>query len=249
VTAAAEIDRGLDHPEIAVSQWRRFFGFADTDPCELVVLLPGKRAPWVAYATNADQCVRLMREGEKIRGGTGVYMVPNEIHPAIVARYPANTWTPADSGRVNDGEIVAVRCIYIDCDAERPKNISSTDTEKAAAYTLARAGEAFLVERLGDDWPLAFADSGNGYSVFLALAPFKPTKETSTKIERFLKALAARFDDVPGAKVDASVFNPARLCPAFGTVKTKGTDTPERPHRLTTFCCRPDVRRIPIEDL
>jgi hypothetical protein len=50
-------------------------------------------------------------------------------------------------------------------------------------------------------------------------------------IKKCLEALALRFDD-ERAKVDQSVFNPARIWKLYGTFNRKGDSLPERPHRL-----------------
>jgi hypothetical protein len=244
----ADPTRTYDVPELNAHLFlRQFLDVQEGEPVELCVLPPSpKHIPHVAYATSYADAVRLMREGTSVPRGTGVYVVPNMIKRAIAARYTPNRWHRADAGRAADHEIELVRTVYIDCDAERPKGISATDGEKARAYELMRRVESFLVHRLGNDQPLGRGDSGNGYSIFIAVEPFAPTKATGERIERLLKALAANFV-VPGAKIDTSVFNPARLVPAFGVLKTKGASGPDRPHRPTFFICRPNVRRIPLE--
>jgi hypothetical protein len=228
---------------------RQFLGVKDGEPVELCVLPPSpKHVPHVAYATTHADAVRLMREAASIPKGTGCYLVPNRIKPAIAARYAMDRWHRADGGRAADHEIEEVRTVFIDCDAERPRGITATDAEKSRAYDLLRRVEAFFVQELGDDRALGRGDSGNGFSLFIALESFAPTVESSAKIERLLKLLARKFQ-VDGAKIDVSVFNPARLVPAFGTLKTKGASTKDRPHRPTFFVCRPNVKRIPLEAL
>jgi hypothetical protein len=246
-TFAEDPCRTYDELELNAFLSRRFFGMADTETIELCAVPPSQKlTPQVAYATNAANCIRLMREAESLPNSTGCYVVPNEIKSGVAARYHLNRWHRADSGRTADHEIERVRVIYIDCDAERVKGVSSTDEEKRAAYDLSLRVEKFIVSRLGDDHALARGDSGNGYAIFVAVEPFEPTKETTERVARFLKALAARFT-VPGAKIDPTVFNPARLVPAFGTRKTKGADTPARPHRSTHFICRPTIKRVRLE--
>lgn len=227
----------------------RFLGCASDEVREFCVLPTSqKQVPQVAYATSIESAMRLMREGENIPG-TGVYRVANKITPSIAARYASlGRWHRADAGRAADHETEEARVIYVDCDAVRVKGISATNVEKACSYELLQRVEEFFAHRLGDDRTLGRGDSGNGFSLFIATEPFKPTKETGERIERLLKGLAQKFK-VDGAKIDTSVFNPARLVPAFGTLKCKGADTQDRPHRATYFCCRPVVRRIPLEVL
>jgi hypothetical protein len=245
----ADEPRSYSVPELNAYLFHRFLGVEPGEVMELVVLPPGLKQPLhVAYATTHTDAVRLMRESAGIPRGTGCYIVPAKIKPAIAARYEVNRWHRADAGRAADTEIELQRCIYIDCDAERPRGITSTDDEKAHAYDLSVQVEQFLTRRLGSDHALGRGDSGNGYAIFIAVEPFEPTREKSERIELLLKVLAAKFN-TPGAKIDTSVFNPGRLVPAFGTLKTKGANTRERPHRPTFFICRPDVQRIPLSVL
>jgi hypothetical protein len=239
--------RTYDEIELNAFLWRRFFGMADDEVIELCALPASeKQPPFVAYAPTLAHSIRLMRETAVASGATGCFVVPNQINPAIAHRYTANQWHRGASGRASDHEIERVRVVYIDCDAERPRGISATADEKRRAYELSKRVEDFLVSRLGDDRALARGDSGNGYALFVAVEPFAPTKETNERIAKLLKLLAERFT-VAGAKIDTAVFNPARLVPAFGTKKTKGADSPERPHRSTHFICRPKIRRVPLE--
>ena len=68
------------------------------------------------------------------------------------------------------------------------------------------------------------------------------------RISDFLKLLNRKFG-TDTVKLDCSCFNPARLMPMPGTWKRKGRNAPERPHRLTTFTCAPDVRRVALQAL
>jgi hypothetical protein len=230
-----------------VISWRRFLAIGPEEPIELAVL-PPKGSPWVAYPASAEHHLALAKQGNSLlANGLGVFTTLNAIRPEITARYPANRWCRADNGRASDAEIAVRRALYIDSDAERPKYISATGSEKAAAVALGDEIERILVEALGADC-IGRGDSGNGRALFVALEPRPVTTEDTVKIQKLLGALAARYAR-PGVKIDCSVFNPARLVPCFGTWKTKGANTEERPHRRTYFSCRPVVRRVPMEAL
>jgi hypothetical protein len=49
-------------------------------------------------------------------------------------------------------------------------------------------------------------------------------------VRRVLLALAERFNSAQ-VKIDASVFNPSRICKLYGTLACKGDSTADRPHR------------------
>jgi hypothetical protein len=194
----------------------------------------------------ADQ-LRLLEAAEQQSELKGSYTVFNAIHEGLYARIGEGRWVPA-APRTSDQEIVELWAVYIDFDAARPRDISSTDAEKAATREVATAAKEHLAEYFGTTDCFGLGDSGNGYSLFIALEPIAPSKETTTRIQRFLKAIAQQFER-PGVKVDASVCNPARLCPAFGTLKRKGVSCPERPHRMTSFRCAEHVSRVSVEVL
>ena len=89
----------------------------------------------------------------------------------------------------------------------------------------------YLIEEHG--WsPNAFirADSGNGghLSVKIDL----PNDNDSTDlVKRCLLALDYKFSNEV-VKVDTSTFNAARIWKLYGTVARKGSDVPNRPHRM-----------------
>jgi hypothetical protein len=71
------------------------------------------------------------------------------------------------------------------------------------------------------------ADSGNGYHLLYRV---DLPADDGGLVERILAALGERFD-TPHAKIDRTVFNPARICKLPGTLARKGDSTADRPHR------------------
>lgn len=233
------------HLEVSTRVVRRFLGMADDEPTELSIFTWGK--PGVAMATDAEHHVRLLRESERLDGYAGAYQLVNSIEPAILARYePNRIHRRAHNGRASDNDIRGRRAIYVDVDAIRPKGISSTDEQLRAAYDVSHALESWLADAFGTDRAIGHGCSGNGYFTLIALEPCPITKEDSARIQKFLALLQKKFG-TPVVKIDGSVFNPARLMPAAGSWKRKGVDTPERPHRRTSFSCRGTVERLPLE--
>lgn len=232
--------------EIGVALFRRFV-MVEPDATVELTAFDSRKKVHVAYARSEADHVRLLREVDQRKDFSGVYTVFNHIHPGLYARIGANQWVPFAS-RASDNDVIQIVAVYLDFDASRPRDISSTDDEKREAYDASRACETYLAKELGGDDCLARGDSGNGYSLFLALQPVPPSADVRGKTDRFLKAMAKQFG-TERCKVDTAVSNPARLCPAFGTTKRKGIDCSERPHRRTYFSCRPVVRRIPVEEL
>src|SRR2546423_716170 len=77
--------------------------------------------------------------------------------------------------------------------------------------------------------PMTLADSGNGYHL-LPLVDL-PNDDTSKElVKQLLTALGNRFNNGT-VKIDAAVFNAARITKLYGTIARKGDSTEDRPHR------------------
>lgn len=226
---------------------RRFFLVDDGDLVELVTFDKQKQVK-VAYTTTLDDQLGLLSKAEQQTTAiSGSYTCFNKLHPAISARIGLNNWV-FRAPRAKDSDITQLVAVYLDFDAKRPTDISSTDAEKQAAYDASEACRQLLSQELGTNDSIARGDSGNGYSIFIAIEPLPPTKETALAIKRFLQAMNKSFSS-DMVEVDQKVYNPARLCPAFGTSKRKGVNTQDRPHRKTSFSCSLQVQRVPLDAL
>lgn len=130
--------------------------------------------------------------------------------------------------------------LFFDFDPERPKGTSSTAEELAAAETRARG----LVRKLAAmDWPTPMlAMSGNGWHVHYRTA-FPNNAEWSEVLRTIYAGLHTEFSD-DEVSFDRSVRNPARLCALYGSVKRKGIDHPERPHRKSACWIPSDWRQV-----
>ena len=145
--------------------------------------------------------------------------------------YKAGRTTP-------DTAICEYSWLPFDCDPKRPSGVSATEAEKAAALEVATAVRTFLSEHA---IPTVLADSSNGFHV---LVPLKiPNSEGVSKlVGSVLQAMNALFEN-PTVKIDQTVFNPARILKAYGTVTRKGDNTPQRPHRLSRIINAPENTR------
>jgi hypothetical protein len=236
--------------ELGATMFRRFLDVEQGEPVELVALPQQRGGLRVAYPRTLEETVRLMREGERLPGASGVYIVPNKIDPIIAERYPAGQWsvTTKERGRAKAENVTARRALYVDLDAVRPdKAWSATDEEKRPCYDVADRVQEFLERAVGDLSPIGRGDSGNGLAIFVALQPTPVTEATTGRLSRLLEHLARKFN-TKHVDIDVKVFDPPRLCPAFGSLKTKRSNA-ERPNRRTYFSCRGWVRRVPLEAL
>jgi hypothetical protein len=130
--------------------------------------------------------------------------------------------------------------LFFDFDPVRPTGTSSTADELAEAEIRAKG----LRDRLlALDWSLpAMAMSGNGWHLQYRTA-LPSTDETREQLAAIYAGLHREFsDDV--VEFDRSVRNPARLCALYGSVKRKGPDTPDRPHRRSVIWIPSDWRQV-----
>lgn len=165
----------------------------------------------------------------------GVYWTLNPVDPALLARSENKVRRYAGANETTaDKYIVRRRLFLVDCDPERPPEISSTNEEHAAAIEKIERIHGALLD---EGWPEALrADSGNGGHLVYGV-DLPNDKETAELLQRCLQALAIRFDDPehakPNIKVDKSTFNASRISKIYGTMARKGDHTSDRPHRVS----------------
>jgi P4 family phage/plasmid primase-like protien len=203
------------------------------DVVELRAPKAGKRGTISGYYNDFE---RLVQDTADIDGeAPGVYWTLNPVNPDLLAR-AANRCVPYARDTTSDRDIVRRIWLPIDCDAQRPSGLSSTDAEHEAALERARTIRADLRE-LG--WPdPVYADSGNGAHLLYRID--LPNDEAGRAlVQRTLEALHFRYSDEV-VKVDTTMFNAARICKAYGTWARKGDDVPERPHRQAQILERPE---------
>ncbi|MGE5787680.1 MAG: hypothetical protein ACM3ZE_24010 [Myxococcales bacterium] len=232
--------------EVSTALMRGFLGISDGELVELTAFVNGKA--WVCQCVGADAHVDALRRADSIRGYCGSYMLVNgPVDPDLGYRYPRNQWQPANNGRATDKDIGTRRAIFVDVDPIRPKGISSTDDQLNAACDVAHSMREWLSTIVGRE-AIGLGCSGNGFYLLVALEPEAEPNASTLGVARFLKALGSKYG-TNGVKIDGAVANPARLMSAPGTWKRKGIDTPERPHRLTTFSCCGSITRVRLGDL
>lgn len=176
----------------------------------------------------------------------GQYLTFNPLPSAWLAKDLGNrTDVARDDQLAKDQNITRRVWLYIDIDPVRPAGVSSTDEEKAHALTIVEAIETELFF-LG--WPSPVkADSGNGFHLFYRI---NLPADDGGIVKACLRALAAKFD-TPYAKVDTSVFNPARIAKVPGSSARKGSNSKEtgRPWRWSKLLSVPEGLEIVPDDL
>lgn len=180
-----------------------------------------------------DEVIAALRS---IHRASGVYFTPNEVKPELLARAYNRVRLVTDREPLTtDRDIARRRWLLVDIDADRPRGISATETEKAAALSLANAVDCYLWERGFP--PGIIGDSGNGAHVMI---PIDLPADDRGWHQSLLKQLARELD-MPAAKIDISVFNPARIWKLPGTLVCKGDHCPQlgrewRVSRVVSVC-------------
>ncbi|WP_291981957.1 MULTISPECIES: DUF3987 domain-containing protein [unclassified Candidatus Accumulibacter] len=166
--------------------------------------------------------------------GAAVYATLNAIDPQLLSRY-ANRIERGAAATTTDAQVIRRRWLLLDFDPARPTDTSATDAQLEAAKTVARTCYESL---RADGWPDPLtAESGNGFHL---LYPLDLPNDTESRdlVKGVLVALSARFD-TDQVKVDQSVFNASRITKLYGTVATKGDNTPLAPWRLSRLVLTP----------
>jgi hypothetical protein len=209
--------------------------------CEVRVLGAPRTSVVSGYFT--DPLIAAQAASEWDGRAEAIYITLNPVLPTVMSR-AANHLKPYAKHTTTDAEIARRRWLLLDADPQRPAGVSATDDEHAAALAWCQRVRAALAE---EGWPAPIeADSGNGAHLLYPLD--LPNDDASrTLIQRLLVALAARFDDPPGAtpriRLDTTVHNAARITKLYGTLVRKGDHTPERPHRRSALLAVPEGLR------
>lgn len=143
-----------------------------------------------------------------------------------------------------DYDIESRMWVMIDLDPKRPAGISSSNEELELARQKAHNIFNYLKAE-GFNEPVVCM-SGNGYHIMIP-CDIPVNKYTTETIKKFTKVLSLMFSD-DNVEVDESVFNPSRICKLYGTIAKKGSNTEERPWRMSKIVYVPKgIKPVPIE--
>jgi hypothetical protein len=169
----------------------------------------------------------------------GVYLTMNPVRRDLLAR-SANNPRKYAKHVTTDADIPRRGWLVVDVDPVRPSGISATNQEHELALERIRLISESLVAR---GWPEPIlANSGNGGHALWRIA--LPNDDASRSLhKRVLEALAMDFSD-ERVGVDVTMFNAARIVKLYGTPARKGSNLPERPHRLARILEAPNIVEI-----
>ena len=210
------------------------------DITELRILNAGKFRTISGYFDNAGAMVDAV-VGLADDPFPAYYFTINPVRPDLFAR-SANKYTRYAKETTADADIIKRRWLPIDLDPMRPSGISSNEEEHDAAIQKVRDIRDRLVSM---GWPVrAFilADSGNGGHLAVKIDLPNDTAARDL-VKACLEALDAVFSD-DRVKVDTTTYNAARIWKIYGTMARKGSDVPDRPHRLSKILEAPEPEEL-----
>jgi len=180
------------------------------------------------YFTDADM---LVAELKKVitRKKANVYITLNEIKQDCYSRNQRDKFIENATPTTSDSDISLLEWLMIDIDPKRAAGTSSSDEQIGKAKQTANKVFSFL-RRNGFEDPVV-AMSGNGVHLLYAIG-LSNNAENVSLLRSCLLALSMMFSDEQ-VEIDLKTFNPARICKLYGTKSQKGSDTAERPHRMS----------------
>lgn len=191
-----------------------------------VRIIGDKIKPVSGYFKDVETLIRAFNTVD-LRNAN-VYITLNKMNDALYSRQQADRFL-VSKNTTTDKDIDGYDWLFIDLDPDRPTGISSTDEELKQAAELAQKIYVYL-KGLGFEEPIR-AFSGNGYHLLYKIGLVN-NSENVKLVERCLKSLAIVFD-TDSVKVDTANFNASRICKLYGTLAQKGSNTKDRPFRMS----------------
>ena len=220
--------------EKTIAQWFHLF-HNDGETVEIRVIETDKRI-WSGYYRGFDNVLNAIKSVQK----GGIYSPINPIFDALYSRAQCEKLILNAKETTNDKTITKRNWLLVDLDPVRPSGVNASDEEKSFAKQKMVEIGCFLRDQ-GFEPPVV-ADSSNGYHMYYRID--LPNDEASTSLmTETLQVLDMLFGDEK-VDVDISVFNASRVAKVIGTRSGKGTDTKERPQRMSRFIKIPDDIKV-----
>lgn len=187
------------------------------------------------YYKNIDN---LLRDVERMDAEDKfqIYFTLNCIEDSCYGREQCEKviWKPKNT--TTDNDIKGRYWIMIDLDPKRTAGTSSSNEEYEKAHIKSVDVYRYLMD-MGFYEPVV-CSSGNGWHLLLP-CKIGISTETNDVVNKFLRVLSMLFSD-ESIDIDVKVGNPARICKLYGTMAKKGTNIPERPHRMARIVKTPE---------
>lgn len=206
---------------------------------EIRLLHTGNKKTASGYFTDADKLIFALSKFNT--SNYQFYFTLNSIKPECYSREQHDCFL--ENRQTTTGNDVTVyNWLFIDLDPVRAAGISSSNEELQLAYNLAKKVARYMHE-LGFYEPVK-AVSGNGAHLLYRIG-LANTDENKALIKQCLAVLANLFN-TDKVKIDQANIDANRICKLYGTLASKGANTPERPHRMSRLIG--DVKEIAKND-
>lgn len=223
--------------DVQIAAWWKTF---NPDNKLVEVRLLGKQT----YSGYFKDCVKMVSQlrplldhgSAQYYGAMQAYFTLNEINDDLYSREQHDIFVKKPKSTTTDGDIIRRRFVLIDLDPTRSAGVSASDEEFEKAHLKAVDMYRYIIGQ-GFHEPI-ITKSGNGWHLYLPCD--MPNDEAHNElVKRFLQSMSKMFSG-DGVDVDEKVFNPARIDKLIGTWAKKGSDTKERPWRLSAFAKIPE---------
>lgn len=193
---------------------------------EVRVIRNNKSKPLSGYFKDADTLIKALDTVDLRR--SNIYITLQIVNGDCDSRIQRDRFIEGAQA-TSDADVIGYHWLFIDLDPIRTSGVSSSEEELQASFDLAKRVCSYM-ESLGFYPPLKAA-SGNGAHLLYKIA-LEQNDENKELITKCLEALSDIFD-TDEVKIDTVNFNPARICKLYGTLAQKGSNTAQRPHRMS----------------
>ena len=218
--------------ENQVKKHYRFLNHTPYGVTELTAIDSSGRIAAIGFFDNEEKFVQACR---KLAGSCNLYVGVNPRRREMLDLAPNQMQFGLDRrGRKKD--VTAITAMFLDIDPVREARTPSTDLQSEQALAKARELASLpIFEGAG------VVSSGNGAYVLAKLNIQGDLQSVERKIKALEKKIGREhFTKGDGLKLD-SVQDISHLMAVAGTLKMKGQEDAEHPHRVARFCQEPST--------
>lgn len=201
-----------------------------------VRVIYGSKTMYSGYFRDADSLISAM-DGIREFADCNFYITLNSLNDACYDRTQKNRFERNPKATTSDNDVVGYNWLMVDLDPIRPTGTSSTDDQVQKAKAKGNQLYKFM-KNIGFEEPV-LGFSGNGVHLLYSVRLLN-SADNKTLLNNALKTLNMLFSD-DEIDVDMKNFNPSRVCKLYGTTAQKGTDSSERPHRMSYLLKYPET--------
>ena len=187
------------------------------------------------YFKGADELICGMK-GIRDFADCNFYITLNELNSACYDRTQRGCFVKNAKATTSDNDVIGYQWLMIDLDPRRPTGTSSDDEQIRKSKE--KCNKIFyFMKNLGFEEPV-IGFSGNGVHLLFAVN-MANTENNKMLLKKSLETLNMIFSD-EDVDVDMKNFNPSRVCKLYGSTAQKGSNSAERPHRMSYLVRSPE---------